>query len=144
MPWTTAPALTQSGARLLGQDTLRYTAAGASTTLRITRAVDVAAERAEVETARERGLRPPGGGTYDLVSVEGTLRVTNRRADPITLEVEKLLRGELTANPDEAKVETVAEGLRRVNPSLRLKWSVPVAAGATVELHYAYKVYVQG
>jgi hypothetical protein len=144
MPWTTAPALTQSGTRLLGQDTLRYTAAGAATTLRITRAIDVAAERAELETTRERGLRPPGGGTYDLVSVEGTLRVTNRRADPITLEVEKLLRGELTANPDEARVETLAEGLRRVNPSLRLEWSVPVAAGATVELRYAYKVYVPG
>lgn len=144
LPWTTAPAMTQSGARLLGQDTLRYTAAGASTTLRITRAIDVAAERAELETTRERGLRPPGGGTYDLVSVEGTLRVTNHRADPITLEVEKLLRGELTANPDEARVETLVEGLRRVNPSLRLEWSVPVAAGATVELRYAYRVYVPG
>ncbi|HVS17450.1 MAG TPA: hypothetical protein VMT18_02535 [Planctomycetota bacterium] len=142
LPWTTAPAMTLSGGRLLGQDTLRYTAPGASTTLRITRAIDVAAERAEFETARERGLRPFGSGTYDLVTVDGILRITNQRPEPIELEVEKHLRGELTANPDEARVETVAEGLRRVNPSQRLKWNVSVDAGATLELRYTYTLYV--
>lgn len=142
MPWTTAPAMTQSGARLLGQDTLRYTASGASTTLRITRAIDVAAERSELEAGRARGAASFGGSSYDQVTVEGILSITNRRAEAIELEVEKLLRGEVTANPQEARVETVAEGLRRVNPSQRLKWTVSVAAGATLELHYTYTLYV--
>lgn len=142
-PWTTAPAMTTRGGRLLGQDTLHYTAAGGSSTLRITRAADVQAERAEYETGRERGTTTFYGSRYDLVQVEGRLRVTNHRAEAIELEVTKRLQGELSANPDEARVETVAEGLRRVNPNQRLTWTRELAGGATVELRYAYALYVR-
>jgi len=34
LPWTTAPAMTQKGGTVLGQDTLRYTAIGAQATVR--------------------------------------------------------------------------------------------------------------
>ena len=143
LPWTTAPAMTTREGRLLGQDTLHYTAAGGSSTLRITRAADVAAERAEYETGRERGSETFYGSRYDLVRVEGRLRVTNHRAEGITLEVTKRLQGELSENPDEARVETQAEGLRRVNPNQVLTWTRELAGGATVELRYAYALYVR-
>src|SRR5207244_2793900 len=54
VPWTTAPALTMQGGQVLGQDLIRYTSPGGKTTVKITQAVDIKAERAEFEVERKR------------------------------------------------------------------------------------------
>jgi len=143
LPWTTAPAMTMKGGRLLGQDVLHYAAVGASTTVRITRAVDEQGEQAEVEVSRERGAAKFYGTQYDLVRVRGEIRATNRKREAVTLSIEKRIQGEMKENPDGAEVVAEAKGLRRVNPNLRLAWSVPLEAGKTRTLGYEYTLYVR-
>lgn len=143
VPWTTAPAMTMKGGRLLGQDTLNYAAVGARTTVRVTRAIDVQGEQTEYELLRERDAASFHGRSYDRVTVRGEVRATNHKRQAVRLEVSKQIQGEVTENPDEAEVVTVAEGLRKVNPTARLTWSVPLEAGAAVEISYVYTLYVR-
>jgi hypothetical protein len=142
VPWTTAPAMTLEDGRLLGQDRLSYAAVGAKTTVRITRAVDVQGEQAEYEVQRERQAARFDGSSYDRITVRGEVRATNRKRESVRLEITKHVQGEVTKNPDEASVATLAERLRRVNPTQRLTWTIPLEPGAARTLTFEYTVYV--
>ena len=39
-------------------------------------------------------------------------------------------------------VETLAEGLKKVNPQMRLTWEVPVEAKGKTRISYTYKLLV--
>ncbi|HUF75473.1 MAG TPA: hypothetical protein VMM35_04310, partial [Longimicrobiales bacterium] len=142
VPWTTAPAMTLEDGRLLGQDRLSYAAVGAKTTVRITRAVDVQGEQAEYEVTRERQAARFDGSSYDRITVRGEIRATNRKRESVRLEITKHIQGEVTKNPDEASVATLAERLRRVNPTQRLTWTIPLEPGAARTLTFEYTVFV--
>lgn len=141
-PWTTAPAMTVAEERVLGQDTLTYTSVGATTTLRVTQAVGVAAEREEVELEREPQPVRLYGTNYRRVHLEGTLRVRNFKGEPIDLEVVKTITGKLVSTTPEASVTRLASGLKQVNPVNRLTWRLTVEAGGKAELKYRYTALV--
>jgi hypothetical protein len=143
VPWTTAPAMTMKDGHLLGQDVLSYTPVGARRTVRITRAVEIQGDRAEYEVTRDRNAGSFYGSTYDRVSVRGEIRVTNLKAEAVRLEITKHVQGEVAANPDEARVVAVAEGLRRVNPTTRLTWDLPLEPGEDRTLTYSYSLFVR-
>ena len=143
VPWTTAPGETVSDGQILGQDMLRYTPKGGEQILRITRAAGVKTDRAEFETGRERNARQFRGYHYDLVTVEGHLKVTNYKDKTITLEVTKTLSGEVKSTSPEADVETPSTGLRDVNPTNELTWTFDLEAGGSKELTYTCDVYVR-
>lgn len=144
LPWTTAPAMTVKDASILGQDTLHYTAVGAKTTVRITRALDIQGEPAEIEQSRERNAAKYYGSNYDRVTVHGELHITNFKRESVQLEIRKRIQGELTKNPAQAAVVALAEGLRQVNPNRRLSWSVTLEAGKPLTIEYEYTLFVRG
>ena len=59
------------------------------------------------------------------------------------LEIEKKIQGELGKNPDGAVATTVAEGLRQVNPTVRLTWSQQLEPGQPTVLGYEYSLFVR-
>lgn len=142
-PWTTAPALVVSNGKPLAQDTLAYTAAGATGEVKLTVATDVAVEREEAEIERKPGDVRRFGYTYDAVIVEGTLTMRNFKREAITLEVTKEIEGQSTLRAPEGTVTRLAAQPKAVNPSERLEWQVPIAAGATATVRYRYKVWVR-
>jgi len=143
VPWTTAPAETTKEGFILGQDTLNYTPTRGQTTLRITRAVSVKAEQLELETDRKRDAAQLYGYHYDLITVEGKLSVTNFQQKAITLEIIKTLSGEVKSSQLEAKIETQAWGLRRMNAVLKLTWTIELEPAEHKQLGYIYEVYVR-
>lgn len=142
MPWTTAPAEVIKEGVIIGQDTLFYTPPKGKTTLKVTQAVSVKAEQGEFETDRKRNAAEFYGRSYDLVTIKGKLSVTNFKSEQITLEITKTLSGEVKLSQPEAKVETLAKGLRRVNPNKKLSWTIDLEAGGSVQFEYTYDVYV--
>jgi len=142
LPWTTAPAMTVAGNRILGQDTLTYTPVGGSVTVKLTRAVGVAAQQQEVEVEREAEAIKLFGRLYQRVTVEGKLRVHNFKSEPIDLEIAKSLSGELKSATPEAEVRQLAWGLRQVNTANTLTWHLTIPAGEETELAYTYAVLV--
>jgi len=143
VPWTTAPAEIVKEGLILGQDTLDYTPVKGQTTLRITRAVGVKAEQLELETERKRDAAQLYGYHYDLVTVEGKLSVTNFQQKAITLEITKTLSGEVKSSQPEAKIETLARGLRGMNAVRKLTWTIELEPGESKQLDYVYEVYVR-
>jgi hypothetical protein len=143
VPWTTAPAETVKEGLILGQDTLSYTPVRGETTLRITQAVSIKAEQLELETERKRDATQLYGHHYDLVTVDGKISVTSFQPKAITLEVTKTLSGEVKSSEPEAKVETLARGLRRMNAVRKLTWTIELKSGEQKQLGYVYEVYVR-
>ena len=143
VPWTTAPAEIVKEGLILGQDTLNYTPAQGETTLRITQAVSVKAEQLELEIERKRDAAQLYGHHYDLITVEGKLSVTNFQKKAITLEITKTLSGEVKSSQPEAKIETLARGLRRMNAVRKLTWTIELEPGEQKQVSYIYDVYVR-
>jgi hypothetical protein len=143
VPWTTAPAEIVQDGLILGQDTLNYTAVTGQATLRITQAVNVKAEQRELETDRKRDALQLYGDHFDLITVEGKLSVANFQQKAITVEITKTLSGEVKSSQPEAKSETLARGLRRMNALRKLTWTIELGPQETKPLSYIYEVYVR-
>jgi hypothetical protein len=143
MPWTTAPAEVVKDGVILGQDTLDYTPVKERGTVRITRAMNVKAEQIELEKDRKRDAAHYYNYNWDLVTVEGKLSVTNLQDKPITLEVTKMLSGDVNTMQPQAKVEKLAKMLRAVNANVKLTWTIELGAGEQKEMGYKYEVYVR-
>ncbi len=143
IPWTTAPGETVKDGVILGQDTLGYTPPKGQNTLRITQAVSVKAEQREFETDRKRDAAQLYGYHYDLVTVQGELSVSNFQDKAITLEITKMLSGEVQSMDPEAEIEKLATGLRRMNGLSTLTWTLELNAGEKKDVTYVYRVYVR-
>ncbi len=96
-PLTTAPALIASGDRVLGQGMMSYTAPGAECDLALTTAVDIKVEKSDKETGRVPAALTVDGSTYLRVDLQGNIAITNRRDDPVDIEVKRSILGHADA-----------------------------------------------
>lgn len=144
VPWTTSPAMVIQNGQVLGQDIVYYTSPGSKTLVKITQAVDVKAEQAEYETDRARNAGKFFDSNYDLVTVQGNLKVTNFKNKDIVLTITKELSGEVSQSSPTAKISQTAKGMKSVNPNNVLTWEVPVKAHDKMEIEYQYRVYIRG
>jgi hypothetical protein len=143
VPWTTAPAQILKEDLILGQDTLKYTPVQGETTVRITRAVSVKAEQVEFEIERKRDAMRMYGDNFDLITVQGKLSAANFLSKPIALEITKTVSGQVKSSDPEAKIEKLARGLRRVNTTSKLTWTIELKSDEHREIGYTYDVYVR-
>lgn len=142
VPWSTGPALALQDGRILGQDTMYFTASGGDTLLRITRAMDVVADRKEFEVTRERDIQTSYSGHWDLVTLKGELKVVNHKDQPVQVIIKRVVLGEISNCSMPPIIEKLAEGLKKVNQQQRLTWEVPVEARGKLNISYTYKVLV--
>ncbi len=142
-PWTTAPAQLMRDGRIVGQDTLNYTALKAETAVKITQAVSVKAEQTEIETSRERDAVRLYGDHFDRVTIEGTLRVTNYKDERISMEITKILSGEVKKTSPRAEDTTLARGLKSMNPTHELTWKFDMKPGEGREITYVYEALIR-
>lgn len=143
-PFTTAPATTFKDGEILGQDTMAYTSPGAEALVKITKALDIRAERKSEEVARERAAIKDNNGNpiWDLATVKETFLVSNRKTVAVKLRVTRTIRGDSVSTDPAAKDVKTAQGLNEINPTHLLEWNVEVAPGKTATLTCTYKAYV--
>jgi len=144
-PFTTAIATIFKNGEILGQDTMHYVSAGSTAEIKITKALDAHSEADEVEVSRERAAikQQNGFSTYDLVTLKGTLKVSNTKPKTIKMRIKKELTGEVTDTEGAPIVTKTAKGLRSYNPVSKIVWNVDVESGKSVTLSYTYKLYVR-
>ncbi len=144
MPLTTGTVSTIRSGQVVGQDLLKYTSAGAKTQIKITKALDVVAGVTEEEVGREAGVIKDQNGypLYDLVEIQGTLEIQNRKAYAVEMKISKQLEGEVTL-PAEAKVTKLPKLLNQMNPTSQLSWTPKVESGKSMTITYRYKAYVR-
>jgi len=142
-PWTSAPALVISGDKPVSQDTLPYTPKGAASTLKITIATDIRASHEEREVARQQEVNHRRGYNYDLVTVEGRLKVRNYKTKEVRLSIGKSLRGKVEFQSDEGKAVQLGEGIESDNPRSRLTWEINLKPDEERVVTYRYKIWVR-
>ncbi|MEN6383991.1 MAG: hypothetical protein ABFD79_02205 [Phycisphaerales bacterium] len=143
VPWTTAPAEIIKDGVIIGQDKISYTPVNGKTTLKITQALDIKAEQIEIETQRQRDALHMYGNSYDLITLTGKLSLNNYKNQPVTLEIQKTLSGELKSSDPNANIENLAAGLSRMNATRILRWTIELEPKEKKELNYIYDVYVR-
>ncbi len=142
-PWTSAPAMVVSGTRPISQDTLPYTPTGASSNLKITIATDIRSSHEEQEIARQQNVQRRRGYEYDLVTVEGTLKVKNYKPKDVRLNIRKTLRGAVDSQSHDGEAVKLGEAIQTDNPMSRLTWEITLKAGEERFVTYRYKVWVR-
>jgi hypothetical protein len=106
-PLTTAPALISSGDRVLGQGMMSYTAPGAECDLGLTTAVDIKVAKSDKETGRVPNALTLDGSAYLRVDLTGSIAITNRREQPVDIEVKRSILGHAETAGQAGKVEMV-------------------------------------
>jgi len=142
-PWTSAPAMVISGTKPVSQDTLLYTPKGATTNLKLTIATDVRTDRQELEVDRQPRVEQRPGRYYDVVTVEGTLKVKNYKSKDIDLTIRKSLVGTVLSATEEGKSEKLAQAVRTENPNSRITWNLALKAGEEKIITYRYKILIR-
>ncbi len=140
-PWTTAPAFTVNGTKPLAQDELAYTPKGAKINLKLTVATDIKSDHKEVEIDRQRNISIYGRN-YDLVTIQGELYLKNYKTKEAEVEIKKKVTGDVLDVINDAKVTTVAEGLKSVNKNSKINWDITLSPSQETTLLYKYKTYI--
>lgn len=143
MPWTTAPAEFVKDGQFTGQDICYYTAPGTQTTIRLNRALNIQAEETEIELERKRHAVRFHGSNYDLVKIQGTLKLHNRLDKSVDMEVTKKLSGKVLTMVPHAQDIPTAKGLKRVNQRHLLKWKFTMQPDKKQTLSYTYEVFIR-
>jgi hypothetical protein len=144
MPWTTASALSFRDWKPLGQDMLSFTPIGGENILRVTPATEVIGTHKLEEKGRERQRIPYAGSTYDfdLVTVEGTIKLRNIKKEPVQMVLTRNLVGEIVSATDGGAISREGLNLQAVNPNSVVKWNLTLPSGEK-DIRYTYKVYVR-
>jgi hypothetical protein len=142
-PWTSAPTVVISGTKPVSQDTLPYTPKGATSSLKLTIAADIRASHEEQEVSRQQNVERRRGYMYDLVTVEGRLKIKNYKGKDVRLSIAKTLRGSVESQTDNGKAEKLGEAISADNPMSRLTWEIALKAGQERRITYRYKVWLR-
>ncbi len=162
-PLTTAPALILSQGRIIAQGMMTYTAVGASSDLELTTAVDITVEKLDNETNRPPDAAKWDGYSYARSNLTGTIRLTNRRTESVTLEIQRSVLGHIDSASHEGSIEHLGrhEGGWMTAGSLpfwwhwyswpywwyhlnavgRVTWTQELKPGHTIELRYEWHYF---
>jgi len=141
VPFTTASVMVVNEKdQFVAQDELKYTPVGASSTVRLSKAVDIVMKNNEEEKNREDNAKKIGKTVYSKVTLKGTVNIDNYQDKEVTVTITKTVNGTITVSKDGAKV-TKMNPYRAVNPSSEIKWEVKLGANDKKVLEYEYEVF---
>jgi hypothetical protein len=151
-PWTTAPILvmnaqgTTGASRPISQDLLTYTPIGGKTFVKLTEAVEVKVEQAEREISRQTAALSDKrrGFSYDLVQVEGKIKVKNFKDQKLDLRIQRTIVGMLKNTSVDWLKEEVINTSNPRNRRTNVCWEAPIKANSELEITYTYEIYVPG
>ena len=140
-PLTTGTVFVLEDQHPIGQDTLKYTAAGGTAELHLARGIGLHVEKREAEV--RRGTPGTIGKTSFIpITLQGTLTVTNYRKTTAEVHVTKTIRGKLGDLGDGGKIRDTQILNGEPNAVNDVEWTVKVAPGATKTLTYTVMVYM--
>lgn len=141
VPLTTASVMVLNEKdQFRAQDELKYTPAGATTSIRLSKAIDIIMKNAEEEKTREDNAKKIAKTNYSKVILKGTVNIENHQNKEVTVTIKKLLNGTVTAQSDNAKISKV-NSYSYVNPNSEIKWDIKLGVNEKKTLTYEYEVF---
>jgi hypothetical protein len=135
---TTAPAMVIAGDQFNGQQMSYWTSVGEQTTLRVTKALNVRAHSIEHEVEGNREIVYLGGWQFQKTVVEGVLRASNHRREPIKIVIRRRFSGDLISADGEPEKTLLEEGAWSINKRNQLTWTRQLQPGEEVGYKYRY------
>ncbi len=149
IPFTTGAAMVVSrennNISPISQDMMKYIPVNGEGFLKITISPDINVKDKEIETARQAKAKKQGTQNYDLITVEGKIKVKNFRDKEIKLNIKREIFGELKTSDlpwkhDRNVVNNYYSG--SINPSNNVDWILNLKPGEEKEITYTYTFYV--
>ena len=160
-PFTTAPALLYRDGQILAQGLMTYAAPGGTSEVHLGNAVEVRTDLSETITGRRPEPNLRGQERFERITLKGTVEVTNRRPEPTTVHLTKLVPGTVEAASHDAKRRELgpadmagypdgAVNLSRygvpnwwvsLNPTTEIEWELTVPPGETVAVTYEWHYF---
>ncbi len=141
VPLTTASIMVlNEKEQFVAQDELKYTPVGASSTIKLSKAIDIITKNNEEEKSREDNAKKIGKQNYSKVLLKGTIEVANYQNKEVTVSITKLMSGTVSSQSD-GGVLTKQTPRSYVNPLSQIKWDIKVKPNDKKMLSYEYEVY---
>ena len=159
-PMTTAPALIVSEKGILGQGMMTYTAPGAAVDIVVTTAVNVGVAHTENELKRTANARKFGGYDYDQIDMDGKIRITNFKTEPIKVEVVRTTLGLVSEAGQDGRISRPGAWQadeadqpvwwswyswpgwwHHMNSRSQVNWEFKIEAGKEIELPYKWNYF---
>ncbi|MCA9175938.1 MAG: DUF4139 domain-containing protein [Planctomycetales bacterium] len=143
LPMTTGPATITADGRFNGQTISYWVNRGEQTTLKVTKALSIRTVSVENEQQGEsRDIVYIANRAYGRVKVDGSVTVSNHRAEPVEMLVRRQFSGDLVRADGDPKTVRREEGAYSINRRHELVWSLTLKPGETRELKYEYRLLV--
>lgn len=140
--WTTGPCLAVDGQRPLSEDLIRYTPQGDRFELPVTTAINLAHEKTEREIDRQLKAHSPNDHVYfDLVTIEGEIKLRNFDAKAIDLAITNPVPGKPTV-AEGGTISLDPDRLKLLERQGTIRWQLKLAPGEQKTLQYKYERYV--
>ncbi len=141
VPLTTAPVtIINEKDQFVAQNEVTYTPAGSTSTVRLSKAIDIIMKNPEEETNRTDNAKKVGKQTYSSVKIKGTVTLENFQNKEVTVAVTKNTNGEVSTASDGGKI-TRQKTYSNINPLTQIKWDVKLAANQKKTVSYEYEVF---
>lgn len=137
VPLTTAPATAYRENKLIGQDNLKYTPAGAEGSLRLARAVDITSRFNSTEASD--GTLVIDRTTHQVVLRSGTVTLQNLKKEDALIEVQTTTAGEVVSADNGGEFKRLAERVNDLNPMSRIKWTLRLKPNEKRQLKFTYR-----
>ena len=149
-PMATAPALVLEKDQFRSQRTCSQAPVGEGSTLRFARSLEMRTRGHEHEDApkvvADKDAKPElirvGLHEYRRANIHGEMTVTNQRPQASKIIVRRALMGKVLETDGDPKVQPREEGLRAINPTNEVVWTVSLAAGEARTLRYSYQALI--
>lgn len=143
LPWTTGPCLTLSEGKPLSEDILKYTPARGRGELTVTTAVNTFQSVKESEIDRQLNAHSPSSGqNFDLVKLQGTIKLLSHEKQPISIRVRRAISGKPLQASHNGVSNLDSEYLRLVDRRGTVEWNLTLKPNEEVVLDYVYERYV--
>lgn len=141
--WTTGPYIAVSGDRPLSEDLLKYTPKGGRSEIPVSAAINISHEKVESEVDRKFRSHSPGDKLYyDLVTLEGELRLRNFEKQPADVIIVVPVLGKPIEATDNGVRALDPEKLQLLQRAGTIRWTLQLKPGETKTVKYKYERYV--
>lgn len=141
VPLTSAPVMVlNEKEQFLAQDNMNYTPQNATTSVRLSKAIDVVLKNQEEETNRNDSYKKVGKSNFGKVVIKGNITIENFQATAIVLNVTKNVTGEVLKQSDNGSVIKKKNYYTGTNPTSEIKWELNLKPNEKKTVTYEYEV----
>jgi hypothetical protein len=126
--------------QFLAQDNMNYTPQNATTSVRLSKAIDVVLKNQEEETNRNDSYKKVGKSNFGKVVIKGNVIIENFQATAIALNVTKNVTGEVLKQSDNGSVIKKKNYYTGTNPTSEIKWELNLKPNEKKTVTYEYEV----